>query len=93
MLILITASFSLLKMVNLLFFFWHNFSHYEYTFSLFFFLVCKFRLPETHPALESSADLSAGTARAASSQAKSRGKLTRKLVFSLSSNLFFFLIN
>ncbi|XP_030468919.2 uncharacterized protein LOC115687473 [Syzygium oleosum] len=36
------------------------------------------RLPETHPALESSADLSAGTARAASSQAKSRGKLTRK---------------
>ncbi|KAF8039517.1 hypothetical protein BT93_B1896 [Corymbia citriodora subsp. variegata] len=36
------------------------------------------RSPETHPALESSADLSAGTAKAASSLAKSRGKLTRK---------------
>ncbi|XP_030521033.1 uncharacterized protein LOC115734409 isoform X2 [Rhodamnia argentea] len=36
------------------------------------------RLPETHPALESSADLSAGPAKVASSQAKSWGKLTRK---------------
>lgn len=36
------------------------------------------RLPETHPALESSPDLSAGTTKAASSQAKSWGKLTRK---------------
>lgn len=53
-----------------------------------FVWVCKFRLPETHPALESSADLSAGTAKVASSQAKSWGKLTRKLVFNLPSNLF-----